>query len=297
MKIHIQGKEIEYEPFKDELYIANIKEMLEQNHSFRKVLKIDYTDRFLSMLKGITSVATKGFNINTVLSISGGTGQGKSSLVFSLGLMYFPNFTHENVFFFDQQIIQSAHKFKEHDLIIRDENPDKATFGQGSTRTSGQLTLLVETCRKASLNLALIEPSFQANDITKWYLHTVDQDLNKRITRCGLIHPETQRYIGCVCIPIMAEDHPEWVKYQARKDAFVKAMKSGDFTGSKLDYNSVAKDCIDDEDFYKYRNVKEKKAYLITKYPNYTSGEIDTILSLINVIQREGITTHEAIKD
>jgi len=288
MKVTIQGKKVDYRPFKDELYIANIKEQLEQNHSFRKVLTIDYTDRFLSMLRGITKVATRGFNTNTVLSISGNTGSGKSSTVFSLGLMIFPNFSHKNMFFFDQEILDNAHRFKEHDFIVRDENPDKATFGQGSTRTSGQFTLLAETVRKASLNLALIEPSFQQNDITKWYIHTCDMDIEKRITRCGLIHPDTQRYIGCVCIPIMAEQHPEWVKYQEKKDKFINAMKRGDFTGSKLDYKSVAIEAMQDENFVILRNQKERKAYLIVRYPNYTSGEIETILTIMNIIKREG---------
>lgn len=287
MKVKIYGKEIDYQPFKDEMYFADIKEQLEMNKSFRKVFKIDYTDKFLNMLKGVTDVSRRGFNMNTVLSIHGKTGQGKSSFIFSLGLSIFPHFSEKNVFFEDQAILNNAKNFREHDLIVRDENPSKAVFGQGSIRTAGQFGLLAETCRKASLNLALIEPSFQQNGISKWYLHIIDQSLDQRITRAGLIHPDTQRYIGCVCLPIMPENHPEWVKYQKRKDDFIRRMKKGDFSGSKLDYKNIAKQFINSPNFEKYKNKTEKKAYLVNKYQNYTMGEIETILAFVNIIKRE----------
>lgn len=287
MKIKIKGKEIEYEAYKDSMYYTEIKEQLSVNKSMKRVFKVNLTEQFNEKLKG-TTTTERGFNLNTIISIHGATGVGKSATGFSLGLKFFPNFSYENVFFYDQDILDNAHKFKPHQLIIRDENPAKAIFGQGSTRTSEQFGLLAETCRKASLNLAMVEPSFRQNDITKIYLHVIDQDLKHRINRCGLINPQTLRYMGAVLIPIIPEKHPEWQKYQQMKDDFIERMKRGDFKGSKLSYRDIADECLTDPEFSKYRNKNEKKAYLVEKFPNYTSGEIETILALIKVKEREG---------
>lgn len=287
MQIEIEGEMVEYTPYKDDMYLIDLQEMLSMNRTMVRVFKRNLTEQFMSRLKGVTSLSTTGFNLNTIISVHAETGKGKSATVFSLGLKYFPNFSNENLFFYDQDILNNAHKFKEHDLVVRDENPAKAVFGQGSVRTQEQFGLLAETCRKSSLNLAMIEPSFQKNNITKIYLHVIDQDLKHRVNRCGLIHPDTLRYVGAVLIPIMPENHPEWVKYQQKKDDFIEAMKRGDLTGSKLNYKSIAQDAIDDPEFEKYRNKTEKKAYLLTKFPNYTTGEIETILAMVNVIERE----------
>jgi len=213
---------------------------------------------------------------------------GKSQVTISLGTKLFPHFTEENVFFFDQQILDNAHKFPKKTLIIRDENPAKAIFGEGSTRAEGQITVMSEVCRKAELNLAFIEPSFKPNDIIKYYLETVDMDIKRRITRVALMDGLTKRYLGGVFIPVLPETNPIWVKYNKNKDEFIEKIKSGNFIGAKLDYESLAKKALADPEFEDYHTKPERKAYFVTKYPSYTTGEIQTILALVSALERKG---------
>jgi hypothetical protein len=277
----------DYEPYKDELYRDRMILRIKANKSFKLVFKRNRTRQFFSLITNIVNPDFQ-FTQNIILSLSGLTGTGKSIVMLSMGKVLFPHFSWKNIMFFDQEILDNAHKYPKNTLIIRDENPAKAVFGQGSTRTAGQLSVMAETCRKAGLNLAFIEPEFAENGITKYYLETVDMDLKRRITRCALMDGYTKQFIGAVFIPVVPEDDEDWVKYNEYKDEFIEKVKKGDYSGSKLDYRSIAQECLDDEEFYKYRNKTEKKAYLVQKYPNYTSGEIETILALINVITREG---------
>lgn len=288
MRLNFDGEEFEYTPYKDSLYREKMLEHLAQSSSFLRVFKVNLTDKFFEMLQKLVREDTLGYTQNTVINVWGDTGSGKSAIIFSLGLMFFKNFSHKNAFFHDQHILDNAHTFRRNTLIIRDENTQKGTFGQGSTRTAGQFSLLAETCRKAGLNLGLVEPGFIRNDITKWYLHTIDQDITHRVTRCGLVHPQTYRYMGAVCIPIMAETHPEWEAYNEIKDAFIEKMKRGDYGDTKINYESMAKAAMDDPDFAFYPRKNERRAYLIVKYPNLTGGEITTILNLIQVMERRG---------
>jgi len=217
----------------------------------------------------------------------GDTGSGKSISIISLGLEVFPNFSYKNVFFFDQQILNNAHKFPENTLIVRDENPQKAIFGVGSTRTSMQLGLLAETCRKAGLNLAFIEPDFAQRGITKIIIEAIDMDMERRITRLGVMDTKTQNYMGAIYIKVVEEDNEDWVKYNRIKDSFIKNIKKGGMEGAKIEYKSMVSKLLASIDLNIYKKKKERKAFIIQKYPTMTSGEIDILATLLEIELRK----------
>lgn len=287
MIVRVEGREYDYQPYMDDFYEDKMKLRIQNNKSYKRVFQRNVTIKFINTVKKITNPNFQ-FTQNILFSVNAETGGGKSTMVISLGAKYFPHFSADNIFFFDQEILDHADEFPANTLLIRDENPSKGIFGQGSTRTAGQLVTLYETSRKAGLNLAFIEPEFQPNPIIKYYLSIVDLDLKNRITRCGLMESETFKYLGAVFIKILDDDDPILIRYEEKKDKFIEKMKKGDFGGSKLNYKEIARDMLADPVFSSLKNKAEKKAILIDKFQNITTGEVETILAMVNIIKREG---------
>lgn len=286
MQIEIEGQKYDYQQYKDALYKERMVLRIQNNKSYLKVFKKDLTKKFTSIIKNTVNPKYQ-FTQNILLSISGSTGSSKSSSIISLGEQYFPHFSVKNIFYYDQSILDNIHKFKPNTLLIRDENTAKGEYGLGSNRSIAQLSRLYETSRKAGLNIALIEPEFAPNPIIKYFLSTVDMDLNNRITRLALIESESYKCLGAIFVKILPDSHPLMVEYEKNKDEFIEQMRTGKTKG-KISYKDLAKDCLDDLEFDKYKNKTERKAYLLNKFPNYTTGEIETILAMVNVIKREG---------
>lgn len=282
MKIELAGREYEYIPYKDNLYKYKMLLRIRENASFKNVFRYNLTIPLMKDLKNIANPKHL-FTQNFVLNLSGGTGEGKSISMLSLGFEIFSDFSYKNVFFFDQQILDNVKNFPQNTLLIRDENPAKSIFGLGSMRTTSQLSLLAETCRKAGLNLAFIEPSFTQHDVAKYILETVDMDTEHRITRLAIRDTRTLNYMGALYIRVVDEKNIDWVKYNRVKDKFIEDIKSGKLSDAKLDYESIANKMLKDIDTELYKNKKERKAYIITKFPSYTSGEIDMISTLLEV--------------
>lgn len=220
---------------------------------------------------------------------------GKSLVAMSIGKEVFPEFSEKNMFFFDQEILDNAHTFPMNSILIRDENPQKAVFGLGSTRTSSQLGVLAETCRKYGLSVLFIEPSFVQDSISKILLETVDMDVTHRITRVALRDTYTLGYMGSIYVKVLEETDLDWIAYNIRKDQFIENIKKGQMAGAKLDYNDCVNQCMqcmgDD-----YNNKKERKALIRSKYPTYTNGEIDLISTLLEIELRKLEKTENAPK-
>lgn len=266
----------------DNMYKYRMVLRIQSEPSFANVFKIDVTEPLIKDLSNICNPKHQ-FRSNTIINISGSSGSGKSKTTISLGKQIFPNFSEKNVFFFDQEILDNAKKFPPDTLLIRDENPSKATFGMGSIRVRTQVGLMAETCRKAGLNLAFIEPSFVQDSISKLYLETVDMDINNRITRLAVRDTHSLKYIGAMYIKVIDDNDPISIKYEKRKDAFIESIKDGTHKGAKADYESMAKGILEEIDLDIYSKPKERKAFIISKYPTLTTSEHDLILTLMNI--------------
>lgn len=238
-------------------------------------------DRKNKMVYGFTLDSPTGYYITDNWMLTHNSG--KSICIMSLGKLCFPHFSYKNMFFFDQEILDKAQEFPQNTLIVRDENPAKGIYGVGSQRISSQIGVMAETCRKAGLNLGFVEPDFIQSGITKIILETVDMDINRRITRVAVRDTKTLQYMGALYLNVLDEDDEDWLKYNEVKDKFIEKIKQGKYQGAKLDYDSLIKKCMKEMDMKLYAKKKERKAWLNVNYPALTSGEIDQILTMIEI--------------
>lgn len=287
VKINILGKKITYESYKDELYYDNMTLRLINDSTFKRVLMRDCTDKFISSMKKVVD-PNHLHEMNSIWSMSGLTGTGKSIAVMSLLKLIVPSrFSYKNFCFFDEEILELAKEVPRDSFIVRDEGTQKGVFGVGSTRQSAMLSLITEVSRKRGLSLCFIEPTEKPNDIVKWYLETIDMDIENRITRVALKEPRTMQYVGAIYVPVLPESDPDWINYNLRKDKFIEDTTEGKMTGAKSDPLSLAKQIFEEVDTELYRTKKERKAFTIQKYPTYTSGEIELILTHLEILIRQ----------
>ena len=288
-KIKIFGKEYNYVPYQSKMYLEKLKVRLMNDKSFARVFSNNITDNFFSELKDIVDP-----NIlheqNMILSLSGETGTGKSIVGMSIAMLVVPQrFSYKNVCFFDSEILDIASELPRDTFVIRDEGVDKAVYGMGSNRTSSQIQVLGETSRKAGLSLIFIEPEFKENDLAKYYLETVDMDVENRLTRVAVIHKQTKTYMGAIYVPVIADDNEDWIEYNKVKDKFIEDVKSGKLTHAKQDYKSMAIEVFNSIDLEVFKNKKQKMVYIRTEYPNLTNAECETIGVYLDIVILKGI--------
>ena len=254
-----------YKPYKENLYTYKMALRIQENRSFKRVFKVDLTRAIMSDLRNIAN-PNHLFTMNTIINLSGGTGEGKSTSIISLSKEIFNDFTYKNVFFFDQDILDNASNFPENTILIRDENPQKAIFGVGSSRTSAQIGVLAETCRAEGLNLAFVEPNFIQTDITKLILETVDMDIEKRITRLAVRDTRSLQYMGALYINILPDDDEDIKGYFKKKKKFTTDMKSSKMVGAKTNPRDIAMEILNEIDFDIYSSKKEIRNYKIQDF-------------------------------
>jgi len=215
---------------------------------------------------------------------------GKTISIMSLLKLIVPDrFSYKNFCFYDEEILELAKKVPRDSFIVRDEGTAKGVFGIGSNRQSAQLSLISEVSRKRGLSLCFIEPTEKINDVVKWYMETIDMDTKNRITRIALKEPKFMQYLGAIYVPIIPNDDKDWVLYNHRKDSFILDATEGRMTGAKSDPIQMAKEVLEEIDTELYTNKKERKAFIISKYPTYTSGEIDLISTHLEIeIRKNG---------
>jgi len=281
-----------YKPDRDALYRERTLEWYSMHPSFAKVLasrknpKYDLTDKLEAYFRDMTN-PNRAFVSNVIINISGQTGTSKSMTALSIGKKFFPHFSWKNMMFFDNEILEEAPTFAKSTLLIRDENPATSIFGEGSMRTTSQLSLMVEVSRKAGLNIAFIEPSYVKSDLAKLIFETVDIDSKHRITRLAVRDVRSEKYIGAFYVKVVAEDDHDWIQYSRKKDAFIEAIKKGKFEGAKGNPETIAIELLKEINLEVYRNKKERQIFVQRKFPSYTNGEIRTIATLMEIKIRE----------
>jgi len=284
----------EYVPIKDKMYKDKMWARILQEPSFKLCFKRNISDSFFCDLEKLYT-KDRTFITNTILQVSGETGSSKSLNVISLAKKIDKKFSQEtNVKFFDNELLKEFEKDPQDTVLIRDESPNKGIFGMGSTRIENQLSVVGDTARKRGISLIFVEPRFKRNDIAKWYLETIDIGSVKRkgktyrVNRLGIKEPKTEMFLGCILLEVLPEDDEDWIGYNKRKDKFINGVLGSDFTGAKMDYVKVAEDLLDEMDTEVYKTIKEKKLFILKKYPNYTNQEIEMILTAIKIQNRIG---------
>lgn len=287
-RVKILGKEVNYRPYMDGMYMDKIQIRLMNDKTFIRIFQKNLTDKMYSVFKDTVN-PTIVHEDNMVLSVSGMSGSGKSATLISLIHNVIPErFTAENVCFFDSQILKLAKIVPRDTFIVRDEGIDKATFGVGSQRTSRQLQVLTETCRKAGLSLVFIEPEFRENQMAKYYLEVVDRDIENRITRLAVKDPYTKQYLGAMYVPVLPEQHPILIEYNRKKDRFIQDMRSGRLSESKEDYKSLAREMAEKIDLDIFAKKKERLMFIRSELPNLTNSETDMVATFMEVIIKHG---------
>ena len=57
--------------------------------------------------------------------------------------------------------------------------------------------------------------------------------------------------------------------------------------GAKSNPRDIAEELLNEINFDIYKTKKEIKAFIINKFPTYTSGEIDLIATNLNILMKE----------
>lgn len=287
-KIIIKGEEINYKPYMDGMYLEKIQLRLAENKSFRRVFSNNITDQFISSLKDVVN-PNKLFSQNSIISVHGETGSSKSTSMISLVKLLVPDrFSVNNICFHDNEIIQLAKTLPKNSFIIRDEGTSKAIFGTGSVRVQGQLNILVESCRKVGLSIIFIEPRFKDNEMAKYYLCTVDMDIKNRITRLGVIDVHSKQFLGGLYVKILDDDDEIIIAYEKKKDEFIENMKGGKLNDAKQDFKKLAKKLYNEIDIEIFKTKKQRFAFVLSKYSNYTKGESEVIATFLEILISSG---------
>jgi hypothetical protein len=287
MIVDILGRKFDYKPYRDALYKDKMDIRVLANPTFKRVFKRDKTNDFITVIRNVVNPQHR-FAENTVWGVSGETGTGKSITIMSLVKLILRKKGVWQLFCFtDKQLLDLASEFERDIFLVRDEDVGKATYGEGSMRTTMQLEVMAETVRKAGISLVFISPRPTVYDIAKYYIETVDMDLNNRITRVALKEATTLQYIGALYIPIIPEDDNDWIQYSKMKDAFIERMKRGEIADTKQDLNNLCQQALAKCDLSLYKNKNERRTFITTLFPNFTTGEIKTIATLLEIRLRQ----------
>jgi ABC-type dipeptide/oligopeptide/nickel transport system ATPase component len=287
-KVTIFGEEIEYKPYYDKLGMHKLKIRLANDKTLTRAFKYNLTDPFFESLKNIVNPKFH-HEENSVLSVYGLSGTGKSQAIMSICKIATPDrFTYKNMCFFDSHVLKLASQVERDTFIVRDEGVDKAVYGVGSQRTSRQLQVMVETCRKYGISPVFIEPEFRRNEMAKQYLETLDIDYENRITRLILREPSNLTCIGSIYVPVLANDDKDWVQYNLVKDKFISDMREGKLKESKEDYRTLAKNVLEKMDLEVFRRKKDRLNFIRVEFSNYTNSECDIIATFVEVFIKNG---------
>lgn len=292
-RINIFGKNIDYNPYYDKLSMHKLKIRLAGDKTLKRAFKYNLTDHFFESLKNIVNPKFH-HEENTVLSVFGLSGTSKTMSIMSICKEVTPDrFSYKNMCFFDSQVLKLASQVERDTFIVRDEGVDKAVFGVGSQRTSRQLQVMVETCRKFGISPVFIEPEFRRNELAKHVLETLDIDYQNRITRLVLREPANNNCVGAIYVPVLDDKDKDWVQYCLIKDQFISDMRQGKLKEAKQDYKQMAKEIFEKIDLDVFKNKKDRLNFIKVEYSNFTNSECDIIATFLEVMIKRGYADEE----
>src|SRR6056297_512197 len=99
-----------YVPIRTPMFEHKLRIKLQKDPSFYVCAKKNLTIDFFEEMFDLYSKKIHKHTTNTILQVAGLSGTGKSIAVLSLAKTVCPSFKQENIFFFDQEILDNVNK-------------------------------------------------------------------------------------------------------------------------------------------------------------------------------------------
>lgn len=245
-----------------------------------------------------------------ILHVKGATGSLKSSVAMTIGKKIDRTFNHERI-----ELNYEAFQEKiNNSLPLQAFQLDEQIFshGTGTTRIINDLANLIETLRKRQNSMIIVTPDLKyfPEDKFTYILETIDDTLvatcphnpkpheprtckcylekSSKITKAyvRLAVKKEDYYLGFYIVEI-DWNNLDWQEYSKKKDEFIELMRQNQVRNH--DYEKLARNIINTNDFPIYMKNKKSLAILIEKHhPNLTTNEQELIIEQIRILQRTG---------
>ena len=218
---------------------------------------------------------------NMILSVIGQTGTGKSYASIALGLVFShllnSAFTHRNIEFDINRIIDMLAEVKTRNTLIMDEQAEE--FGAGSGRTKMEMRNVEETFRKRQVNFIYNSPTLRTHS-HQFVLETYGIDYKRQIARL-LVY---QTYPGIPLGYITLGLPPKSILsgYEKKKDEFLKMVEERKSSLQKYK-NKIVKELLEDDKYLSLRTNQLRTTYIRKLHPNITVSEAEEIRNLAEI--------------
>jgi hypothetical protein len=282
-----------------------IQYYLRHDKKFRYAYNINYTPKFLQMIKDKV-------RLNEVLHLSvvGETRSGKSygmlTVTILINLLYGRIMTIEYVCSNAMEFLEKIQNMDESELIgscFQIDEEKKASYGIGSVTKKVKLQDVQNIIAKNKICTISLTPDRWSNEQAIYGLRTLGRDFKNKLVRFMLYNLSgggnaIKTPMGMVYLPIFTEAYPLdyvqklQVEYELKKDGWIKEEREGrGDTLYKLKM-SVANNLISDENYKKLKFRKEKEVYLGYKLGSeWSKGEIEEIVQLAKLLSNNIIKT------
>jgi len=263
-----------------QLDIIKFKKRAEKNPSFYNVFNPE--SNLTKTFKAETKRRTRGEK-NFILEITGATGIGKSILAITLGLDWMnKKLDDEDVCFTSDLLIRRAGVVRKSHLLIQDEQTRQ--FGVGSNREEFERINIEETTRKFGLSMIFCSPTSKEHSSAHYILEVICRCSEERLTKVAIINDGV--YLGYFVIKVVDETNPFWIRYNKRKDLFIKSVKGRDVSRMSLDEQS--KELSESKELSLAGTRQEMKIVATKLFPTLTGEEVNMIVDNYRMLHRAG---------
>lgn len=221
---------------------------------------------------------------NAIISISGGTGGGKSFAAIRLAYWINKLYKTENkpeIFFKPEEALEALPDIKTPNTMILDEAVPAA--GTGSGRTIAEFRTLEETIRAKQLSMIFCSPTLHRH-VAHFTLEAYGIKSKEKISKLVLYTPD-QVAIGFVIIKSPTSEM--LLNYTKQKQEFLENVQQRKVVGGKT--KQTAQDCMNDETFmneYDQCPNKGERIALIISTKNTGKSEAEEIDAMIAILKR-----------
>jgi len=269
----------------DKADISDLQILASVDKNFNTFVLDDPTILNEEVSEKILKKTTSKIQDHVQVEIEGFTGSGKSTFMRAIGLEFFDNFSHNDIFFmkrFLMDYVASNPEYAYRSCKVLDE--DVESRGMGSIRLEEDLSQLFESCRKAQLSFIGCHAVRKHESQTTYYRFFVFAKNTDRRLTCASVY-RMNVCIGFLLwrIPYSRRFFELEFDYEKKKDEFILSTLKNE-NKETIDLNKCSRQILDDVEVQALKKVnKLNKKVLRTKvyekFNNYTLGEQDLILS------------------